>query len=97
MTLDRAYVDDLRELATEQCKETVTHVVDMLVPQGVAYSDKEITDDGDFLRWYLDLRDRGVIDYLPLLAPRFTQRLQQRFQSVVRTVLLRSERLIGSS
>ena len=39
MTLDRAYVDDLRELATEQCKETVTHVVDMLVPQGVAYSD----------------------------------------------------------
>lgn len=71
----------IQRRAIDACVEEAVEVAErMLDENGLAYGDVELKSPGEFVGFYADLEERGVLVHLRTLAPRFSERLRRRFE-----------------
>lgn len=62
-----------------------------LTEEGNVIGDHEIKDDGEFVHYYVDLQNRGILDHLPVVDPALAKRLQDRFARIMGSHILAAE------
>jgi len=80
--------DDIREafeLAVENAMDRIEAVTDIYAPEGRTWDVDKITDDREFIAFYIDLGQRpspmfSVLDFLPDVAPEVYQQLTTRYE-----------------
>ena len=78
--ISREYVEQIEERAVEEITALLLEVGDSMIDaDGLAYGDEPFDSDEDFVAYYIDLRDRGVLAHLAVIAPKFHGRLRTRF------------------
>lgn len=78
-SVDSAFLKDVEQRAVEMCMEQAFGVIDQMVVDGLAYGDEQLSD-AEFVPMYLDLRARGVLDFLPTIAPELAERMRRQFE-----------------
>ena len=75
----RERLEQLEEIAVEALLEKALNAHAMMMDKaGLTYGDVPLNDE-DFVMFYIDLRDRGVLDNLRVVSPEVFSDLAQRF------------------
>ena len=80
--------EDIREayeMALENGMERIEAVTEIAAPDGMTWDMEKITDDRQFIAFYLDLTQRpspefNIMDFLPQVAPDLYKTLTTRFE-----------------
>jgi roadblock/LC7 domain-containing protein len=66
----------------------MAYLMDQLMQDGRAFGDHEITDDGDFVAYYVDLQQQGVLEMLPVVNAKLARELRARFDRIMNAHIL---------
>ncbi len=78
--IDREFLTKVEKRAVEECVDIALGVVDqMLVDAGLAYGDLDFKSPADFVMFYEDLVERGVMTSLVVRSPKFAGQLRRRY------------------
>lgn len=77
--VSREFLKEVEEYATNRCMEIAIEMADRMVQDGLAYGDIPFDNDADFAAFYIDLQDRGVLRFLPVVSPKLARELDSRF------------------
>ncbi len=81
MRVDRDYLMKVEKRATEVCVERSLAVVEkMLGADGLAYGDIDLKSPAEFVSFYTDLVDRGVMTSLIVRTPKYAAQLRRRYE-----------------
>lgn len=76
----RTDLEELEDIAVEAISADLQDVLDALVDEdGLTYGDEEFESEEDFMLFFQDLRDRGVLEFLDLIDPTLTAKYQRRY------------------
>lgn len=85
--------DDLEELedaAVAAISSDLQDILDALVDEdGLTYGDEEFESEEDFMLFYQDLRDRGVLEFLAVIDPDLTEKYARRYARGVEKMAVR--------
>lgn len=76
-------------MAVEAISADIQDVLDALVDEdGLTYGDEEFESEEDFMLFFQDLRDRGVLEFLDLIDPVLTAKYQRRYERNVEKMVV---------
>ena len=81
--LNPSFWKDVMDMVMGDFDSLIDFLASQLMAEGHAVGDHEIEDDGDFLHFYVDLDQRGVLEHLAVVDPALSRKLAQRFQSIM--------------
>lgn len=76
------FLRDVDERAFEMCMEMAEGLIDRMVVDGLTYGDDDLSD-AEFIPYYLDLRARGVLEFLPTVDAGLAERMRRQFERAV--------------
>lgn len=79
-TVSRDFLQRVEDNAVEHCVSLALSVADEMIVDGLAYGDVENKSADEFVPFVTDLMQRGVMDHLQVIAPRFASRLMTRYR-----------------
>ncbi len=80
-SIDREFLTKVQKRATEECVTIALGVVDqMLLDNDLAYGDLDLKNPAEFVSFYTDLAERGVLTSLVVRAPKFADQLRRRYE-----------------
>lgn len=79
-TVSRDFLQRVEDNAVEHCVELALSVADEMINDGTVYGDVEFRSADEFVPFVTDLMQRGVMDHLQVIAPRFASRLMTRYR-----------------
>lgn len=80
------YLREVAKRAQGMCMQRILALVDRMVVDGLAYGDEPLSD-AEFVPYYLSLRQRGVLDFLPTVNPQLAERMRRQFErAMVRSI-----------
>ena len=85
----RERLQAIEDRAVDEIVELTLGIAEQMVDEnGLAYGDEELSEPAEFVAFYIDLRERGVLEHLITIAPRHAERLRRRFEREAAGVLL---------
>lgn len=82
-------IREAMEIGESTVMEMVEALAEMHAPDGETWDVDKITDDREFIAWYIDLEQRpgprpfSIMDYLPEIAPEFYQQITRRYERAI--------------
>lgn len=86
--LEPGDIREAMEIAEETVMEMVEALAEMYAPEGETWDIEKITDDRQFVAYYLDLQQRpspefNVMDFLPRIAPDLYEQMTRRYERAI--------------
>lgn len=79
--MNRYFMEQLAERATERMVQRIFDVEDAWKDaNGLVYGDIPLNNPEDFVMYYIDLRERGVLDNLRVVSPEVAADLDKQFE-----------------
>lgn len=79
--MNRYFMEQLAERATERMVQRILDVEDAWKDaNGLVYGDIPLNSPEDFVMYYIDLRERGVLDNLRVVSPEVAADLDKQFE-----------------
>lgn len=76
----REDLQELEDAAVEAISSDLQDILDALVDEdGLTYGDEEFESEADFMLYFQDLRDRGVLEFLAVFDPDLTEKYAWRY------------------
>ena len=76
----REDLQELEDMAVEAISSDLQDILDALVDEdGLTYGDEEFESEADFMLFFQDLRDRGVLEFLAVIDPELTAKYARRY------------------
>jgi len=85
----RSYMEELRDRAVEEIIDRTLELYEAMKDRnGLVYGDESLNNPEDFVMFYIDLRDRGVLDNLRIVNADFAADLDERFERDAQLVMI---------
>jgi len=85
--LDPEFLKSVEQRAADRCMAIVETLMKRLIVDGETYGDIPLDSPDEFVAFYVDLEQRGVLRHLAVVSPKMAEQYERRFRRDAATVM----------